>query len=272
MAPSSPSPGPDKSADVDVVAARMAALLEPRIRVAAMAELLVEGPREDLVTLLACLIARAGDASSGYRTALDAVLLVLTDPARLGYERRADLYATATEAGRPEVALLFFEAAPRVCGTEKLERQLADERPLVPTGRPLPLGERKSLARGHSRDLLIQLLRDPHPAVIAILLDNPHLTEGDVLKVASRRPMLAGALSAVFFSDRWRARSPVRRALVLNPYTPLPLAARLMTTLADGDLASASVDPSLAPRLRQHAAEILSRRRSLAHAAPSPRP
>ena len=232
------------------------------MRVAAMTEVMADGPPGAMVRVVGDLIARAGDATSAHRLALDAVLLVLSDGSRLEYERRAELYAAAVEADRPEVALLLLDAMPTVPGTERLERQLGSELPLTPTGRALTLGERKSMARGHRRDLLLQLVRDPHPDVIAVLLDNPCLTEGDVLQLAARRPMLPAALAVIAAAHRWRARSRIRRALVLNPFTAVPLAARLITTLSDADLHRALRDPSLNQRLRDHAGRVLALRRS----------
>ena len=55
-------------------------------------------------------------------------------------------------------------------------------------GRPLTLGERKSLARRPDRAMLDRLLHDPHPDVIRRLLRNPRLTEDDVVRLAARRP------------------------------------------------------------------------------------
>lgn len=246
----------------DALAERLGAFLEPRMRVLAASEALSGGSTAAAVALIGELIARAGDAPPAHAAALDAIVLVLTDGALLGYERRAALYAAAVAAQRNDVALVLLDVVPEVPGTEELERALGQERRLVPNGRSVTLGERKSLARGHRREVLLQLLREPHPGVIEILLDNPHVTESDVLRLASRRPMLPRALAVIAAADRWRVRAPVRRALVLNPFTPLPLAARLMTTLADGDLARASGEISLGVRLRQHAADILEHRRA----------
>jgi hypothetical protein len=260
--PSSPSVvDPDASR---ALAAQLQVLAEPVMRAAAMAELLAAGPVEGVVQLVKELIAQATDTASGPRLALDALVLVLSDGARLGYERRAELYAAAVEAALPEVALLLLDAAPPVPSAEKLERELGQERPLTPGGRPLPLGERKALARSHRRDLLLHLMRDPHPDVVAVLLDNPHLTESDVLRLASRRPMLPAALAAVAGSNRWRARLRVRCALVLNPFTPLPLAARLAITLGEADLRRVATDPALDERLRRHASGVLELRRAVA--------
>jgi len=232
------------------------------MRVASVAEAIARATPADAARLLADLIAGACDATSGHRAALDAALEVLADPARLTYVFRAELYAAAREAELPEVALLLLDAAPKTRGTESLERHLDDERPLVPTGRPLTLGERKSLARGHRRDVLLHLLRDPHPDVVTVLLENPHLTEADVLRIAARRPVLADTLEAVAASRRWRARQALRRAIVFNPYARLPLAARLMAMMSDRELEEAARDVSLADALQRHAADLLRRRRA----------
>lgn len=260
------SRGDDQAGEVParlgtILAARLNAIREPRMRVAAIAEALASSSAEAAIWSLATWLAGAGDAASSHRIALDAALVVLGDSARLAYDRRTELYAAARAAELPEVAMLLIEAAPVPPGTERLERELDDERPLIPSGRPLTLGERKAMARGHRRDLLGHLLRDPHPDVVAILLDNPRLTESDVVRLAARRPMVPAALGLIAASERWRNRSQVRRALVHNPFTPLPLAARVLTTLSDRELRDLAADGTMAAALRLHARAVLARRR-----------
>ena len=251
-------PGPSNP-----LVAHLRGMREPRMRVAAATGVLADGPASEVARMLHDLVARGGDRAPAHRAALDAVLVALSDSTGLGYQRRAELYEAAVLDGRREVALMLLESAPPAPGTEALAHKLDDARPLVPTGRALTLGERKSLARGHRRELLLQLLRDPHPDVVAILLGNPHLTESDVVRLASRRPMLPDSLTIIAASERWRFRPAVRRALVLNPFTPMPLAARLMTTLSDRDLDAIAVDPAVAAPLTQHAAGIVALRSSI---------
>jgi hypothetical protein len=107
--------------------------------------------------------------------------------------------------------------------------------------------------------LLLQLLRDPHPDVVAVLVDNPHITERDVLVLASRRPSTAEALAHVAASQRWMPRYGVRLALVKNPYTPVSWAVRLATTLRATDLREVVSDSHLS-RLVRDQAQDLSRR------------
>jgi hypothetical protein len=97
-------------------------------------------------------------------------------------------------------------------------------------GRPLTLGERKSLARTHDRNLLARVLRDPHPDVIRILLDNPTVVEADVVRLCAQRPARAQVLGAVFLHQRWVLRYRVRLALALNPFTPEEITLQLLPT------------------------------------------
>jgi hypothetical protein len=89
-------------------------------------------------------------------------------------------------------------------------------------GRPLTLGERKSLAKKTDRDLLERLLGDPHPDVIRGVLKNPRLTEDDVVRFVAKpgRPEL---LAEVARTTKWAHRPRVRLSLVLNPLTPIEL-------------------------------------------------
>lgn len=115
----------------------------------------------------------------------------------------------------------------------------ADDNARVPDygrGRPLTLGERKSLARKPDRRMFDRVLRDPHPDVIALLLQNPRLTEPDVVRLCSRRPNVPEVLARVFGSPRWSLRPAVRRALAMNPASPPALTAAVLPLLGADDL------------------------------------
>jgi hypothetical protein len=103
-------------------------------------------------------------------------------------------------------------------------------------GRPVTLGERKSLARRNDREWIARVIRDPHPQVMRILLANPRLTETDVLRLCARRPVASDVLREVFQSARWIVRYPIKVALALNPYTPLDIALQLAPLLHGQDV------------------------------------
>jgi uncharacterized protein (UPF0147 family) len=238
------------------VIAQLKALREPRMRSLALVQGFGEGEADAWVDAIAETIIRSHEQDDAdAKGALESIRQAAADPA-MPYETRQRLYAAAVLRGQHSIGRLFYAASPNAVASHQLEKQLAPERPLKPNGRPLTLGERKSLARTHDRQQLLMLLRDPHPAVVAILLDNPHLTEAEVVRVAAMRPAVPESLAHIAHHAKWSVRHAVKRALVLNPATPLADAMRLATTLRAAELAELAVDPSLPEALRTHAAEI----------------
>jgi len=186
-------------------------------------------------------------------TALDTLAVVLTRDDGVGYEVRMRLYQEAKAAELDHVAFLLLEHVAE-------EEEFEAERPLDPRGRPLTLGERKSMARGSRRDILQKLVADPHPSVVEILLGNPRLTERDVLAISSRRPVSPATLMQVVRSERFRPRHAVRRSLCLNPHLPVPVASRLMMTLRDRDLRDIGADRNLPAEVRLYSRTLLTLR------------
>ncbi len=177
--------------------------------------------------------ARDGDAGA----LLLALCLALADEASA--ETREAVIRVAIAQGQHTTAELLQPQPP--------ERG-SDEPIAVPDfgrGRSVTLGERKSIARTRNRDLLARVLRDPHPDVIRILLENPSLTERDVIRLCARRPIAPEVLREVFRSTRWIVRYGVRKAIVKNPFAPidvaLQLAAHLNATDARAVVASAEL-------------------------------
>jgi hypothetical protein len=228
------------------------------MRVLALVGAFGQGDPDEWVEVLAAIVARAHlvDDADAMET-LQCVTHAAAEPS-LPYELRQRLYEAAIAHGMPMIARLFLIASPQGELPRQLEKQLGPERPLRPNdARPLTLGERKALARTHRRDKLTLLIRDPHPQVVAIVLDNPHITEQDVVKMAAARPAVPDSLSKIAAHARWSVRHAIKRALVLNPSTPLADAIRIATTLRASDLAELANDHSLPDTLRQHATEVL---------------
>jgi hypothetical protein len=211
-------------------------------------EVLIALPPVEAARLCSEIVRRGRDGAP-YDVALLA-LGALLDAGDLGYQQHAELYDRARELGDDALARLLLSASPPPPG-----------RPapavVIPGYRELTLGHKKSLARGRRRDVLQRLLRDPDASVLQILLGNPRLTESDVVGVAARRPTTAAAQRAIFASERFISRYNVKRALVLNPYTPSDLAARLVPLLTLADLAEIANDPSLPEQVRQAAIDQL---------------
>ncbi len=193
-----------------------------------------------LSVVLADVGARS-DEAQGLLLVIGAVLA----PIEMG-SLRDRLATVAGASGFLEVeVLLGRHGAARAAGHDELDRV-----PDFGRGRPLALGERKSLARGRDRQLLARVLRDPHPDVIRILLSNPALTEEDVVRFAARRPVHADVLREVAASVRWIVRYRVRLAVLKNPYAPLEVVMPLVPLMTSSDLTEIARSPELAPVLR----------------------
>ncbi|HSQ62587.1 MAG TPA: hypothetical protein VLM85_05215 [Polyangiaceae bacterium] len=127
-------------------------------------------------------------------------------------------------------------------------------------GRPLTLGERKSLARRPDRGLLERLLADPHPDVIRGVLSNPRLTEDDVVRFVARTPSHPDLLAEVARTPRWAHRPRVRLALILNPFSPIDLALPLASLLLRHELRLVVESTTVLPALRATCLEHLRRK------------
>ena len=240
----------------DHILLRLKAIRDARMRVLALIEAFEQGDPATWIEALDAIVTRAhlmNDADA--MEALQAITLAAAEGG-MPYETRKNMYVAATERGMPAIARLFLSASPTVVPEAQLKKALAPERPLQPRGRPLTLGERKALARTHRRDQLLLLIRDPHPAVVAILLENPHVTETEILKIASTRPAVPDSLARIASHPRWSVQHAVKRALVQNPMTPLADAIRIITTLRTAELVEFAQDPALPEILRTHAADL----------------
>jgi hypothetical protein len=227
------------------------------MRVLSLVAALGEGDATSWVEALATIMTRARVLDDADATeAVECITHAAAEPT-LPYDTRKRLYEAAHARGLAAIARLFLTVSPPTQLPRQLAKQLGPERPLRPTDRPLTLGERKALARTHRRQDILLLVRDPHPSVVAILLDNPHVTEAEVLKIAAARPAVPESLAKVAAHPRWSVRQSVKRALVLNPATPLADAIRVATTLSSGELTELSRDHTINEVLRKHAADLL---------------
>jgi hypothetical protein len=128
-------------------------------------------------------------------------------------------------------------------------------------GRPMTLGERKSMASGWDHSRLERLLVDTDVAVIERLCRNPRLLEQHVLLLASRRPTLPELLHVVAREPRWMRRATVREALVQNPYACTGMALCLLPTIPVPALERLQFANEFHPAIRDFSRYLLQLRR-----------
>jgi hypothetical protein len=152
-----------------------------------------------------------------------------------------------TPAGPEEIAL-FVDADAE---TAAASRHVPD----YGKGRPLTLGERKSMARRPPPHLMPKILQDPHPDVIRLLLGSPRVTEDDVVRLVARRPGRADVLAEVARHAKWSVRPRVRAALVLQPATPTEVAIAQLALLRRDELSTVMQSSAVHPAVRAAARE-----------------
>jgi hypothetical protein len=218
---------PSVEAEFDALARSIAAMADHALHVAYVRHSLLSRRPEEVADLFTVAMTSAESRRPQYVALLQAISLALADE---GCDGLRDAARAVLEA-RQQRGLA--RALQRVPIEEEAETQRI---PDFGKGRTVTLGERKSLARRSDRELIARCLRDPHPAVMRILLGNPLVVESDIVRLCARRPVSTEVLREVFRSVRWMVRYPVKLALALNPYTPLDIGLQLAPHMRAQDL------------------------------------
>ncbi len=228
---------------------RFGAVADRSLRRTVLADLLAETDDGSLLGVLARIDARADGGDSACRTLVAELALTPSVLSDLPYERVAELYAAARAADLPRLANRFIGQHVRRAGVEPHNPHL-----------DISAGERTAAARGPDRLVLDRLLHDRDPRVITALLDNPRITERDIIRIAAMRPTSEAILRQVAAHTRWGQRYRVRKAVAFNPASPFALAAPLLPTLLRQHLVELSTSRVVTPELRAAIAEILATR------------
>jgi hypothetical protein len=183
----------------------------------------------ELVAFLGLLLERNLQGQGTARAVMQELALEPTVFEEMSYAQSQAAYHLARAAGLEPIARMFIRATGN-------ENPTLDEAFTGNDHLDIPLGTRRTAARSRDRFTLDRLLHDRDQRVIAILLDNPRIIERDVVTIAAMRPTRPELLTVVARHPRWSSRVAVRRALVANPYTPAPIARRLLPTMLQQDL------------------------------------
>ncbi len=173
----------------------------------------------------------------------------------LGAEGCRAVYMSAIEQGLTKVSRLFTDLPPRRQGLAGYDKE--EEAKMEAT----TLGQRRSLSKSFEKDTIDRLLSDPDTMVIGNLLNNPRITEKEVVKIASKRPNSPAILKLIAGHRVWSKRHGVKRAVAMNPYTPPRTAVGLLEFMLTQDIAEVSEDNTLHPQVRAHAKEIMEQRK-----------
>jgi hypothetical protein len=245
--------GPDAAAVAAALCRGLAGIADPEQRARALgARLAAHAP-----SLIAAALAEIIEAADRREPGADLLVAAMISPGlRVAWDERLaiQVLAHARSAGRYDLAGMFLDLPP-------LDERLVPVPPPLPKAlAKLPLGVRRALARRNDIGLIERLLGDPDPAVVANLLNNPRITEFEVVAMAARWPVREEVLTAIASHRRWGVRHGVRVALAHNPGTPTGVALGLLHLLLAQELREVAADARLSRAVTSRAQALLAER------------
>jgi len=100
----------------------------------------------------------------------------------------------------------------------------------------MPIGQKIKLALRGNKDARTILIRDTNKLIRRFVLQNPRITDGEVISVCRNRGADEEMLRIVNDKREWSRNYQVRLALVQNPRTPLPIAVKHVASLDERDV------------------------------------
>jgi len=176
-------------------------------------------------------------------------------------------------------ALVFHPSAPRLVGLRLLrdlylmdlvqfslspaaptELKLHAEEYIIARLPQLPLGQRIALARRGPARVVGALIATGHAQVLEIALENPRLTEAQILKVLWRDNLPQVVVLSVANHRKWSQHYNVRLALVRNSSTPLSIVLGYLPQLTVVDLRELAAPGIVPENLRKYLQAEVNRR------------
>ena len=100
----------------------------------------------------------------------------------------------------------------------------------------MKVGERIKLALKGNRDARMILIRDPNRLIQRFVLQNPRITDDEVIMVARNRNLDVELLRKIGDHKHWTRNYQVKLALVTNPKTPMATALHFVGSLMERDI------------------------------------
>ena len=176
-----------------------------------------------------------------------AVLFHPLTPRLIGLRLLKDIYL---------MDLVQFALSPAV--SAELKRYVEEQ--IVARLPQMPLGQKITLARRGPGRVAGALVADGNAHVMPIALDNPFLTESQVLKALAREKVGVGVVQALANHPKWSQSYNVRLALVRNPSAPISVVLRFLPQLTVSDLRVLAEPGIVAENLRKYLQAEVQRR------------
>jgi hypothetical protein len=125
------------------------------------------------------------------------------------------------------------------------------------------LGQKIALARQSTARILAALIIEGNAQVVEPAVENPRLTEAQVLKLMARDKLPLAVVPAFCRSARWTSVPNVALALLRYPHTPPEAATKILPHVASADLRVLAQTKTVSQTLRRHIQREIAHRSSL---------
>ena len=98
------------------------------------------------------------------------------------------------------------------------------------------IGEKIKMALTGDKEWRTVLIKDTIKPICCAVLKNPRITEAEILAIARSAVQYDDIIRLICANREWLKKYPIRKALVENQRTPLPVALKLLATLGEKDL------------------------------------
>src|SRR5215471_19852689 len=116
----------------------------------------------------------------------------------------------------------------------------------------IPLGQKITLARRGPARVAGALLTEGHPQVLSVVLDNPYLTEAQILRTLSREKLPPPVVPAIIHHRKWSISYNIRIALLRQPSAPLATILSYLPHLTVSDLRDLAAPGIVPETLRRY--------------------
>ncbi len=100
----------------------------------------------------------------------------------------------------------------------------------------MDLPQKMRLAQTGDKEARSLLAREQNKQILACLLQNPRLSDQEILQFAKAKTLPEEILGILTRRKEWMKKYPVRLALAQNPKTPLAFSLKLLRSFRDFDL------------------------------------
>jgi hypothetical protein len=114
--------------------------------------------------------------------------------------------------------------------------QIRDALPMCKRILGMDLSEKIRLALTGDKETRNLLAREQNKLILSYLLQNPRITETEILGIAKGKSLPEEILLMITKKREWMKKYPIRLAVTQNPKTPLTVAMKMLSSIRDTDL------------------------------------